>query len=241
MQGAAAPAAPSFSQYNFQSDPAYQQALALGGQSVADAQASASAARQQALIGYGYNENLASLFGGDQNLAQSAQGNPFSYLSNLGHQYDQANTDSSQQYTDQRAALLDALNKQNLTFGSSADNSTGDLLRNYTTSQTEGARNYQGALSQGASGLQSLLGQIDSGVLQAQQNAAQQKAAAEQQAAQSSLLEALLYGTGGAGVTDPTLDPTAASGYGFGSGGMTAADYWAALARATKTNQSVGL
>jgi hypothetical protein len=44
-------AAPTFDQYSYEGDPAYQQALALGTQGVDDATANASAARQQALIG----------------------------------------------------------------------------------------------------------------------------------------------------------------------------------------------
>lgn len=231
MTGTASPAAPNFSQYNFQADPSYQQALALGDQSVSDAQAAASAARQQALIGFGYNDSLSSLFGGDANLTQAAQNNPFSYLSNLGHQYEAANTDSAKQYTDQRASLIDALNKQNLTFGSTADNATGDLLKGYTTAQSEGARNYQSALAGGASGLQSLLDQISGGLLAAQNNAGQTELTAAQSASQNALLEALLYGTGGTTTTtDPTLDPTRSYGGDYyGTDGTTADDLMSRL------------
>ena len=190
-----APSAPSYSAYDFQSDPVYQQALALGNEGVSDAQANASAQRQQALIGYGYNDSLANLFGGDSNLIDSAKNNPFSYVSNLAHQFDQGNQTADRTYNENHAALLDALNKQGLFYSSTGKNDLADALKRYTDAQSESARNYQSSLSSGASGLRSLLGQIDSGVLQAQQKAAADQQAAAQQAYINSLIAALNSGT----------------------------------------------
>lgn len=125
--------------FDINTDPTYQEAVALAGKSDADATSGAIAAKNRALLGYG-DPNLAKSVLGDDTLAQAAANNPTSTLANLAHQR-----------TTNLHDLTEGLNKDNLAF-------SGYRL----TQEDQQAHDYQDALAQAAANVNGTLGSIDS-------------------------------------------------------------------------------
>jgi hypothetical protein len=157
----------------WQSDPVLQQITQLQQANLATAEAHALAARKEALINYGYDENLQSLYG-DQGTQGSAQANPFSVLAQLAHTHEQRQTNLNQ-----------ALNKANLYYSSYRGQQLGQ----------EGQQ-YLGERAAAAQGLRSTLGGLSDAEVAAQQNAQNAIAAATQDAYQRYLDQQLKYGLG---------------------------------------------
>jgi hypothetical protein len=132
----------------WESDPVLQQIQALQQANVASAEASAQAARSQTLINFGYDPEMASLYG-DQQTAGSAKANPYSVLSELSHAHDL-----------RQQGLNENANKANLFYSGARATALGEEGRNYLGQQA-GAR----------ASLASSLGGLDSGLLQARQSA----------------------------------------------------------------------
>jgi hypothetical protein len=175
-QGGGVPApAPGVGGSDFSSDPILAQIRAMVQQNDAAAEASAGAARTQALIRFGFDPSMAGLY--DKNTAAAAQGNPFSVLAQLAHNH-QA-----------RARNLDEnMNKSNLFYSSSRGQAIG-----------EEGRQYLGEQSSAQSSLQDLFGQIQGGLLSAHQANQDRLSQGSQDAYQRALDFALKYGTGGSG------------------------------------------
>jgi hypothetical protein len=166
----------------WESDPVLQQIQALQQANVASAEASAQAARSQTLINFGYDPEMASLYG-DQQTAGSAKANPYSVLSELSHSHEL-----------RQQGLNENLNKSNLFYSSTRSNALGEEGRSYLGQQA-GAR----------SALASSLGGIAAGVLQARQSAQGAVTQGQTDAYTRWLNQQLQYGLG-----DPAAAPAAA-------------------------------
>lgn len=159
----------------WESDPVLQQIRGMQAANVAAAEAQAQAARQQALISYGYDPALeAQGVYGDAGTAGSAKANPFSTLSSL-----------SQQHQQRQKNLNESLNKANLFYSSTRGTQLGQ----------EGQQ-YLGEQYQAGQKLQSVLGQIAQGRLGAQQTAQGDITQGTQQAYDRWLNQQLQYGLG---------------------------------------------
>lgn len=168
-----------------QDDPILAQLKALAQQGNASAQAQYDDARHQALIAYGYDPALASLYG-DAGTQAAAQGNQFSTLAQLlqGHK----NTVHS---------LDENLNKQNLFYSGYRGDQLGKENQAYQGQQYAAAQALQGGLT-GLSG--ALLG--------AQQENAARIAQAQQDAYTRALQFQLQYG-GAPAAVKPAAKPAA--------------------------------
>jgi hypothetical protein len=160
---------------DFSGDPILAQIQALALQNNAAAEASATAQRQKALIAFGYDPALQSLYG-DQNTSSAAQQNPFSTLANLGRQHTQRQT-----------ALNQNLNQHNLFYSSYR----GQQLQN------EGTQ-YLGEQAAAQQALQGQLDAIQNNLLSERQNSQQQVSQAYQDAYSRALQTALANGGVGA-------------------------------------------
>jgi hypothetical protein len=132
----AAPLAVDLSQ-----DPILQQIRAIGAQHTTGAQGDELAGRKQALIAYGYDPSLDSLYP-DENTREAAKQNPFSVLATQKHDYAQRTT-----------ALEENLNKGNLFYSGYRGTQLGENARNYQQQQATSS----GALNDTLSALQHAL------------------------------------------------------------------------------------
>ena len=143
------------------SDPILMQIQALAQQNTAAAEAGALAARQQALISFGYDQSLDSSGAyGDQNTADAAKQNPFSTLQNLKRVHDA-----------RQNQLNENLNKQNLFYSSTRGKELGNEATQYLGEQYNANQ-----------ALQSNLGNIANNLLTAKQSAAGQVEQGQQDA-----------------------------------------------------------
>ena len=117
------------------SDPILMQIQAINTQNQAAAEASATTARQQALIAYGYDPTLDQQGLYDSTSRGGAQANSFSTLQNLKRQHDQRQT-----------ALNENLNKQNLFFSSTRGVDLGNEGTQYLGEQAAANQKLQGDL-----------------------------------------------------------------------------------------------
>lgn len=157
-----APPPPTFTplQANYESDPVLARIRALGTQNVANAQTEAAALRKQAIIDTGLTD-VGKEIGLDEQTLQAAQANPLSLLAQL------ARDTQTQSHN-----LDESLNQQNLFWSGARATKLGELGQSQAAAQAELVRDLRAAL-----------GGIDSGVLEAQQLAAQQEQAALEEAA----------------------------------------------------------
>jgi len=132
----AAPLAVDLSQ-----DPILQQIRAIGQQHTQGAQGDELSGRKQALIAYGYDPSLDSLYP-DENTREAAKQNPFSVLAIQKHDYGQRTT-----------ALEENLNKGNLFYSGARGTQLGENSRAY---QQQQAGSY-GVLNDTLGGLQRAL------------------------------------------------------------------------------------
>lgn len=154
-------------------DPVLQQIKNLQQANVAAAEAQAVAARNQALINFGYDPGMASIYG-DAGTAGSAKANPFSVLSQLQHAHELTQRN-----------LNENLNKSNLFYSGYRGQQLGEEGRNYLGQQYTAGQN-----------LQSLLGQINEKKLGAQQTAQGAITQGNQDAYNRWLDQQLQYGLG---------------------------------------------
>lgn len=156
------PQQPQAPTVDYSSDPILLQIRALSQQNLAGAQAAATAARTQALEGYGFD---GSLNYGDANTAAVAKANPNSVLAVLARANDQ-----------RQRGITNADNSRNLFYSSAYSN---DLSRN--------AQAYQGEQQSAAERLRDILGGITSSLASSQQSEAERVAQAEQDAYERAL------------------------------------------------------
>src|SRR6266542_2980900 len=168
----------------WESDPVLQQIKALQQGNVASAEASALAARQQALINFGYSPELDPLYG-DTGTAGSAKTNPFSVLAQLQHSHEL-----------RQKNLNENLNKANLFYSGYRGTQLGEEGRSYLGEQA-GAR----------SALESQLGGISEGLLGARQTAQEATTGGEQDAYNRWLNQQLQYGLGATGAASQVTGP----------------------------------
>jgi hypothetical protein len=185
---------------NYESDPVLARIRALNTQNVANARTEAEALRKQAVIETGFDD-VGARIGLDENTQLAARNNPFSTRALI-----------QKESTERGRDLDESLNQQNLFFSGARADRLGEL--GFNTAQ---------ATSEAGKTLQQLLAGIDTGVLEAEQYAAQQEQAAIQQAAfeaqqaalQQAYMDALsssLYGDPDTGLVNPNLsvaDPNA--------------------------------
>lgn len=167
----------------WESDPILQQIIAFQNQNAAAADAHALAARQQALINYGYSPELESLFGGDQGLIDKAKGNSFSTLGQLSHSHELGQTN-----------INESTNRGHLYYSSTRANQLGEEGRGYLGQQYAAGQALTGQL-----------GGIDAEALAAHQAAQGSIIGGQQDAYQRWLDNQLKYGTGGAAPAPRTV------------------------------------
>lgn len=132
------PQAPQATIYDVNVDPALQQVNSYTGLSDSQAQAAADKQRRDALLQYGDQELVKSLYSGDENLAKAAGSNPTSTLNGLKHQRDLG-----------LKSLTDSENAQNLFYSGHRINA-----------ESEFGQQFQNALAQAAAGINGTLDQI---------------------------------------------------------------------------------
>jgi hypothetical protein len=118
---------------DWQADPVLQRIVAQQQASVAQAQAAAVSARQQAEINYGYDPGYQYA---DQNTSQAAQQNPFSVLAQL-----------SQQHQRNETGIDEGYNKQNLFYSGHRAQALGDESQGYLQRQYQAGQALHGQLS----------------------------------------------------------------------------------------------
>lgn len=164
----------------WESDPILQQIKAYQASNIAAADAQAHAARQQALINFGYSAQLGALYG-DQGTKGAAEANPFSILKELenNHNLRQKN-------------LNENLNKANLFYSSTRGQQLGQEGKQYLGEQYGAGQRLQSQLSE--------LANADLAAHQAGQGAINQ---AQQDAYERYLNQQLQYGLGSTAPTAP--------------------------------------
>jgi len=165
----------------WESDPVLQQIKSMQQANMAAAEAQAMAARQQALINFGYSSQLGSLYG-DAGTQGAAQANPFSVLKQL-----------DERHKLRQKGLNEALNRSNLFYSSTRGEQLGQ----------EGQQ-FLGEQYQAGQKLQSLLGQINQGKLGAQQSGQAAITQGTEDAYTRWLNQQLQYGLGGGGGSGTT-------------------------------------
>lgn len=160
----------------WESDPVLQQIKGLQAANIATADAQALAARQKALINFGYSSELGNLYG-DQGTQGAAQANPYSVLKELenSHNLRQKN-------------LNEGLNRSNLWYSSTRGAKLGEESKQYLGEQYDAGQKLQG-----------YLGELENAKLGAHQNADAANAQASQDAYSRWLNQQLQYGLGNAG------------------------------------------
>lgn len=223
--GAAAAPTPSTSgfQFDLNTDPALQAVKIDTGQSDAQAQAAALAAKQQALVDYGDQGLAASVLGANDPFTQAAAQNQESTLAQLGRQRDQALSSFETQ--------LDP----SLTFSGYKIKQENQLGQNYQDTLAKAAAAIRNQLSGIGSQLSSALGQNkmtrDQALAQARDAAI---AAALANPPATSTVPPAGGGTGGLGG-----DTGTAGGGGLSVGPTTAPDVLSALAKAYAQRRAV--
>lgn len=143
--------------------------------SLAGLRANALSNRKQALIDFGYDQNLSDLYP-DQANAEAAKANPFSILANLAHQH-----------TQREGNLNESLNKANLFYSGYRGKQLG-----------EEGRQYLGEQAGASSALRNLLAGITTNLLSAESGSASTVSGAESDAYTRNLNQALASGSYGA-------------------------------------------
>jgi hypothetical protein len=169
----------------WQSDPILQQIQNLATANNASADAAALAARQQALINFGYSPELQPLYG-DAGTAGAAKANPYSILAQLQHGHELRQTN-----------LNESLNKANLFYSGYRGKQLGEEGRQF------GAENYGAGQT-----LQGILTGISGTQTAAHQGNAASVVAGQQNAYSGWLNNQLQYGLGGSGTTTSTATAT---------------------------------
>jgi len=139
----------------WESDPILQQIRAQVASNIANAEASSLAQRQKALIQFGYDPTLNSLYG-DANTSAAAQKNPFSTLAQLlrAHTENQTNLNESYNknnlfYSGHRGQALEQEGTNYLQNQSNAQNALQALLTGIQGNLTNFRTGQQGNLTQG--------------------------------------------------------------------------------------------